>query len=395
MVYLMLAAVLALAVPAAAADAGSRWYERIEFGGSAKVRYQWISNENPSPPHPRDRNLWRYQVVFGGVLRPDSEIEVGLRLASSGNSGLQPDVRSQYVTLDDAFRDDPLWIDVAYIRYAPDWPWLQDRFGLSATAGKFQNPYRSLPLLWDADITPEGVYTLSAPPAWKAWRVEFVRGFHMLSEEDQGALAGFAPGADAYLLASQMRAGRDGVLRPGLDVDVWTSYYQYVRPSLVLARPAAALGTGNNSLAGNRLASEFGVVDVGAVLSFHLWGMPATAAVQWARNMRARAVPATGRVEDDLWTVQATLGRIRGKGDWTASVLWGSIDADAVPDFFVEGNWGAGLGSTNFDGVRLAAEYAVTRAATFGVTYFGVQERARRRLDPDQDLILVDFGVKF
>lgn len=380
---------------AAAADDSKPWYETLTFSGSARVRYEWLSNEAFTAPDQWDRNRYRYQLLLGFAAKPDPQIDVGFRLGSSGNSNNQPDVPSQNVTLDDAFRDDPLYLDRAYITWRPDWHLTEEVLGLSLTGGKFDNPNRSLSLMWGSGVTPEGAYALLAPPALAHNKVSFVEGFFVIEEEDQTALGGFSNGDDAYLLSHQLRWAFDDVgPHDYFDLDFWAGYYRYVRPSLV-SRGSGNLGFGNNTNAGGRLTSEFGILDFGGRARFSLFDLPASAALQWAHNDDARAIPATGRIEDDLWTVEATLGKVARRGDWALSAVWGSVEADAVIAGFMSPDWFSGLGSTNVEGVRLAGEYGVTDHAKFGVAYLNTGEEDARRLDPDQEIVQADFSVAF
>lgn len=393
--FVVAAGASAEAAPSPAGEAApSRlpaFLKNVDLSGSVRTRYEWISNENPTPPDPKDQNRFRYRVLFGAVWHPEEEIEAGLRLGTAGTSGAQAAATSQHTTFDDAFRDDPLYIDLAYVTWTPKYD-IARTLGFSMTLGKHKNPMRSRRFLWDVNISPEGGYVVLAPRAFERVHLSFVEAAWILEEENQGALGGFTKGADAYVLAHQLRGGLDDMA--GLDLSGYASLYHFVRPSLI-SRDAANFGFGNNTTAGNRLNSEFSVVTVGGEARGRFGSIPFALGGEWSKNDAARPNPASGRVEDNAWSVFLELGKVRGRGDWAAALQYAEVESDAQVAAFVDGSLGSGLGNTNFRTFRPSLKYGLTDHATLGLIYYHTKEENGLRNDPDQDLLQVDFEVKW
>ncbi len=371
----------------AAADLPS-FLTTADYSLYARVREEWISNSGQE-----DRNRLRYMIAGGAVLHPDSNVDVGIRLASGGTTFEASSAISQNVTYDDAFRDDPLFIDQAWIAYRPP---IVESWGLSLVGGKVASPYLASRISWDGDISPEGGYVKIAPRVLAPHRLMLIGGAYVLEEQDQGVptpQGAFTPGQDAYLLFSQLRGGIDDV--GPFDLDGWVSHLHYVRPTIAVRSANAAAAFGNNTNAGNRFVSEFGIVSGGIKAAFELGHRPAWIMGEYSHNDAARVVPSTGRREDDAWVVEAQWGKAKKKGTWSVSALYASVEADALLAAFIESDWGAGLGSTNFEGWRGNFTVALTDHLRLALNYLSVTEEEKYRADPDQNLFQADVIVEF
>lgn len=118
------AAVAIFFIGAAQANAEGKslpdWITAADYGVKARVRYEWISNENPTPSNQIDRNRFRYLLLMGATFHPDPNLDLEVRLGTAGTSAEQASSTSQNNTFDDSFRDDPLFIDRMAVTWRPE-----------------------------------------------------------------------------------------------------------------------------------------------------------------------------------------------------------------------------------------------------------------------------------
>lgn len=369
------------------------WIQEADFEGKVRVRYESLTPDK-QPGNQLARDRFRYQVYYGVELNPDPNVKVGVELASNGQSGGGlSSITSQNVTADDAFRDDPLFINKAYVSYTPSF--LQNSANLTLTGGKVESPYKTMRFLLDGDVTPEGVYAVVNPDIFGSVDVSAVSGIYILEEIGASMAppaAGFSAGKDAYLLGNQIRAGFDV---GSVGVGVWGSHYHFVRPSLALTG-TAAVGAGNNTLAGARYNSEFKLIDVGTDLKTKLGDIPLGLSFQYTKNDGARPDPgANNTTNDEMWSAGIKAGKIKGQGDWEAALLYASIEADAAPAFIMDGDFGSGEGVSNYEGFRGSIKYGVTKSSYLEATYYNVSPILSNRNDPDVGVFQIDYNVKF
>lgn len=376
------------------------WVENAKFGGNLNLRYESLSPDH-QPGNQLSRDRYRYLLKYGVVLDPDPQVRLGLSLASNGFSGAawaSSDVRAQNVTMDDSGKDDPLFIDEIWATYTPDWKatnWL----GLSATGGKVKNPFQTDRFLFAGGWTPEGFYGQLAPPSLAKYHVSYVGGAFMMEEIADAmteTVGGFSPGKDGYMLGNQIRFGIDKV--GPFDLGFWASHYHFVRPTLSLSTVAGTsqLGFGNNSTAGNRLASEFGLMDFGATVTTMVVKRPLVLGFQYTSNESARPDPASANtMNDEAWSAMVKFGAVKKQYDWEVSAHWANIEADAMIAALIDSDFGASEGGTNYEGLRANIGFGVTDSSKLGVTYYDNSPILGTRGDPDVQVLQVDYLIKF
>ncbi len=95
-----------------------------------------------------DRDRLRYRLRFGFKYNYNKHFELGGRLRSGNPLNQQ----SPHVTIGDDFRPDEISIDKAYLKYTYSNYWIW--------GGKNSMPFwRQNEMLWDDDVTPEGIST--------------------------------------------------------------------------------------------------------------------------------------------------------------------------------------------------------------------------------------------
>ncbi len=109
-------------------------------------------NNNVLPPilnSTKDRNITNFRARFGLTDQVDDDLQMTIRLASGSDN--QPVSTNQ--TMGNYLNKDSIWLDQAYIAYAPDLGFAS----ANITAGRMPNPFVKTDLVWDMDVNLDGV----------------------------------------------------------------------------------------------------------------------------------------------------------------------------------------------------------------------------------------------
>lgn len=89
----------------------------------------------------------RFMLHYGTAVALTDELTFGGQLVSGETTSRT----STFDNFNDAFGTDPLNIDRAYLQWSP-----KALNGFTTWAGKFQPPWKSMPMVWDSDVMVEG-----------------------------------------------------------------------------------------------------------------------------------------------------------------------------------------------------------------------------------------------
>jgi polyhydroxyalkanoate synthesis regulator phasin len=132
-----------------------QWVREMKLKGDFRLRYQ---HENRKGTGALGRTIARERGRFRLRLGAETKVNDQTKLHFGLASGSDGDPRSTNQTFQDSFAKKSVWIDYAYVEYAP---WA----GLAFLGGKMKNPlWEPGDMLWDTDINPEGV---AAKFKWK------------------------------------------------------------------------------------------------------------------------------------------------------------------------------------------------------------------------------------
>lgn len=127
----------------------SSWTDKISFKGDFRYRLEIIDI-----PDQDDDTKVRYRHRIRGRIGMNADLSngfgVGFQLATGSD-----DPVSTNQTIGDAFSTKPLWIDLAFVDWKPEFA-----DGLALVLGKMKNPFRKpqkTELVWDGDLNPEGM----------------------------------------------------------------------------------------------------------------------------------------------------------------------------------------------------------------------------------------------
>ncbi|MCZ8131288.1 MAG: putative porin [Steroidobacteraceae bacterium] len=343
------------------------WAGRFALRGDIRYRHEWIDSGadravagTPAATFPvvnsLDRSRDRVRFRFGGTLRVNDSVTVGMQLATGGE-----DPRSSNQTLTDQSSRKSIGLDQAFVAWAPTANWL-------VRLGKMPQPWvrPGSSLFFDSDVNPEGV------------AVNYTRGY-------------FFGGASYVLLQergpTQVVAGQGqvdvsdpamGHLQAGLrypftatsSVTLGASYYDHF--AVQGRRPFfGGNASGNTTVsvafpAGSATTVAVAALDYDVVQMFAQYDrvvfetLPFMFYVDYAKNGDASL--------DTAWSTGFTLGRASDPGKWELGALYQKIEKDALFGQWIDSDFGNG--STDVQGWLLRAGWAPRRNVTLNATYY-------------------------
>jgi len=398
----------------------------MELYGDVRLRYQYNGGETkdrgPVAPlgagvagtndwQERERERYRLRLGLRGTLMDDWFFGVRLMTSNnerSGNVTFGDDTASSTSGGGGPFErnSDLVTVDQAYAGYK-GFP------GFTFTGGKMPNPLVNTRMVWDPDITPEGLAEqwkhtfvfgaeppppasfskddkaiVAAKPPEPFLKLDLFANFGQFVYDDAnpenplGARATtsgngtsqLVPNTDAFLLAWQVGARFNFPksfyfqFAPTLynytgNGDTFNIHYQGGSPYLTNADSLAQNQTGINSLLVFDMPAEFG---------WKAWGLPMRVFGDFATNLeaddRADAAGESGHGSQRYaWQVGLGIGQLKKKNDWQFSVWYQQIQQYALdPNLIDDDIFNA---QENMHGVAAQLAYNFTAAVNLQLTY--------------------------
>jgi hypothetical protein len=201
------------------------------------------------------------------------------------------------------FNMDSICIDQAYVELGLPKRFLPEGMTVKSIVGKQVNPFlwkngKDI-LIWDNDITPEGVGLQLAGAPTDALSL-FGNAGYFVSDENSG-------GRDPHVFGAQ--AGLGFAPFEKVETGARVSYYQW--GSGISAFQATANSFGALSLVdagGDPIANDYNVLEVGGYARFgHVENWPVLVYAQFAQNLDADSIPGAGK-QDTGWGAGVEVG---------------------------------------------------------------------------------------
>ena len=375
------------------------WVTGYKFSGSFRGRFEQFSADNNALV---DRTRLRYRLLAGLTVSMFDNLEAGFRLGSGDPVGGTGNPLSQNSTLKGNWSDKNIYIDTAYGKWTPinagNWQ-------LSATVGKMENPFNFTPMVFDADLTPEGAVLTGGYTINDKHSIAFAGGAFVLNETGSFGLAPGSAGAsstqDPFLYGGQISwnakwtekwatsagLGAFAIVSPdqlsnanvaqnnqGNTRTVQTIYYP--------ASPYYAAGSSTITTLAYRtytpLIADASVTYTADTFPFYTGPFPIKFAAEFMNN------PGAPKDNNGFW-VGVTLGKSGTKRTWDLSYRYEYLEADAWYDQLVDDDNGAfyatsayssytgsagWYGGTNIKGHLVKLNYSLTDSLTFSVTCY-------------------------
>ncbi len=341
---------------ASPADAQTGWSDRIELSGDFRLRWETIDAEGSA-----NRERARFRARFGIETQASNDLRLVFRLATGDGSPV-----SRNLTMDSGFSAKEILVDRAYV----DWR-LNDAWRVNA--GKVGRPWfraGGTQLVWDNDLTPEGIAVL-----YRDGGLFGSAGAFVVEERST---------ADDSLLLT-LQAGLSHDIGDGAKLTAGVSYYGYTEAEGNLPFYDGDPRGNRVDAAGNYL-SDFRLVELFAEYKSQLGDLPVTVYADVVQN--------TGADDEDLaYAIGANLGRAADRGTWQVGYAWQDTEADAVVGAFSDSNFGGA--DTDSRGHLLRSSYALRDNVRLGGTLF-VNERGMTTGNTlDYDRIMFDIQFSF
>ncbi|MBL0915448.1 MAG: putative porin [Sphingopyxis sp.] len=274
----------------------------LDVGGDMRVRQEWNFVDG------RDRSRTAVRARVRATYAVSDHFAVGTQIAT----GDPDDPNSTDVTLGNFVDDFQVALDQAWIRYTNG--------GFAAYGGKFPQQFQRTDMLWDSDVSPQGVAASYGASIGKA-RID-ARGLWFVIDEASVARDSDMLGGQLALsapLGSDLKAGLTG------------SYYHYRLGSVAGADAGDFRG---NLLAGGRYLSDFHLIEGIGTLGWsglsERWPLAFTA--DYVKNLGA-AVPG-----DTAFNLEFAAGRTAKPGDVRIAYNYSEVEVDSVLAAFSHDN---------------------------------------------------------
>jgi hypothetical protein len=287
----------------------------------------------------------RHRLVVRLRGRATKQVTKGVEFGFGVASGARGDPNTTDVTLGDFVDKLEVSVDRAYMG------WNVGRF--SMLVGKFVNPFVRTELVWDDDVSPQGVagsYTFS-----RSTRIvpKFTAAYNIVDE------SGSNP--DSFMAGGQMQVR----IQPAAmwNLTLAGGYYDYEIRNLAHADSGDILSNRLNSEA-SRYLSDFNLVNAVAIGDWRGLGerWPLHVTADFVRNLGARS---SG--EDEGLSTEATIGRASARGDTRYRYGYARAETDAVLAAFSHDNI---TFATNHVLHTLALDVVASPNTTFNVTWY-------------------------
>lgn len=364
------------------APSGSKWkindaIKNIQLFGDVRFRYEYRGAENApgsgSTQNDYYKERFRYAIRLG--LKGDlyDNFYYGLRLETSTNP------RSPWVTFGDdsnptpfAKNSDGVGIGQVYLGWRPtDW--------YEMTLGRMPMPLYVTPMLWDADLNPEGAFEKLK---FSAGNVDLFANFGQFVYQDTSPDAA-VPSSDTFLLAWQV--GANAHLAKDVSFKVAPVLYNYTGHGTANGLNHAFSGQGLGGINVNTNGynqngiNDLLIVETPAELNFNLGQHQARLFGDFAYNIqgddRARAAfattPAAGglthaftgeNIAYQVGLAYGNLGMVYGltskKHTWEARVYWQHVEQYAADVNLLDSDFFEGR--ANLEGLYSALSYGFT-----------------------------------
>jgi hypothetical protein len=345
-----------------------KWYDRIDFNGDVRLRYENFWVEGISDNNFRQRERFRFRA--GMYTDVTDWMEVGFQL----RSGDPLDPVSDNQTVEGGFTMKPIAISEAYAAFTPlDW------FGLHV--GKFdaRKLWKVSDMQWDDDVTVEGLLQNLDFGAFEATLYQY-----SLEERKQGD--------DSYLLGGQVRGyfklGSKNKLTVGAGYDDWVNA-QYVA-DLTLDGKIRGNRVTNILDDSDMLVSDFNVGNVFAEWKYELserWPVKFTAFGY--HNFGARDL---GKDYDDGYFLRFQIGDYKKKGQIALRASRYFSQPDSI--FYVFAQSDTTMVS-DVDGYRFDLRLGWVMRSYFNFTWYHTEPSSDLEDVEVMDRLQVDYIIRF
>lgn len=365
-----------------APTAPKSWTDYVTVKGDMRLRMETINDDtkkNASGEH-YTRDRLRIRARLGAEAKLE-DLKTGIRISTGG-----PDPISGNVTLGDGDQKKEIRLDLAYLDYS----FLGDSpYELRAIGGKMINPlitYGSDDLVWDSDLTPEGIAAKAkAGNDWLTFLVN-AEGLYIKDRDSQ-------PNATSWIGQGAFQFA----LMPEVDLTVGGSYsaYQNMKGYDVIDWENKNNSYGNSTMKGTvsggttnkAWACEFTPIMGFGNLDLFVWNVPVTIYGQALTNPKADA-------NKNGYMGGISLGKAKNPKTFECGYSYTKLEKDATLGMWTDSDrWGGG---TDGKGSRFYSKYQITKYLQFAATFFLDQKKiSDPKSEENYNRLQIDLSAAF
>lgn len=315
----------------------------LNFSGDFRVRYERTTRQEPGEvpdviSEPRNREVVRFR--FGINKKVNGLFNFGARLAT----GSPDDPNTTDITLGDFVNDLAISLDRAYLEFAYK--------GLFITGGKFANPFLITELVWDGDVSPQGIAGSYTFKGAEKIIPKITAAYSIVDEQTINEDSYMAGGQLQFLIKPQ----------PNWSVTLAGGYYDYKIRSLINAGAGDLL---SNNLTADRSAylSDFDLLDFIAMVEYRGLSerFPIRFVGDFVKNKGAELDEDTG------FGLDVYVGKASKKNDLRFQYGYSKAETDAVLAAFSHDNTTI---ATNYQQHTLAVDYVAVENTILTLTVY-------------------------
>jgi Putative porin len=391
----------------------SKSIDKLKLYGDLRLRYQYDDKDpqlfTPNRPDNRDpsgaqTSRWRFRLRVGAEITLTDQWSGGFELSTqqASDSGNQ--------TYENGFDDYNIYISKAYLRWDPN-------KAFTFVGGKMTNPFYTTDLVWDADITPNGIAEIirfdqlfgvepeaeaglskdgktvvsKAVKSERNWELSLVAGQFLFDDNNENNFDN-DESTDAYLFQTQLVGSYK--FEGGTKLTV--------APGWLVENAGSVTGATNNNPFNDNANVSGATRNINLLLfpgdvSFKLGDLKAKFYWDFSYNIEGRKRTediynlvslqnGSGESSDDdvtdpddfdkghspqdnfAYLVGIQLGENKKSGDWSIRADWRQTGIAAVDPNLNDSDFA--VGELNTRGIRLGLAYNFTDFAIGAVTYY-------------------------
>jgi len=380
------------------------WVGKMKFSGDLRLRHDTQWRDEGDDKYSRNRE--RFRLRFGFTSETTETTQVGVRLVSGAG---EQNTTNQ--SADEHARGKNIFIDRAYLTWKPaSW--------IDITGGKHKNPLFTSSLVWDSDVSPEGI-----SESFNAKISDSVNLFANLGQWFLEELNVKDTDRDVTLLVYQL--GSEIKVSDNVSIQIAGTYYDFANldelgwSSSVLSDDSEFLGYNHKHSQQmvfdnkKKLLNEFGCWEIGTKVKIKkVLPVPVSIFATYLVNEKAdtdelvekgvdpgNSDPADllaygGDDRDNGWLAGVSFGSEKKKGDWNMKYFYQELEDYAFPAVFVDSDFHGG--GTNNKGHYVHGIYCLTDNIQAKATgFFTKRENEDKDGKKDEDRIQLDIIVKF
>ena len=343
----------------------------MHFKNDFRFRTENIKEEQTAPLKESDRTRQRLRLRLGGTAQVNEKTKVTARISTGTAANTDGNTTNQDLT--DYYSKKTIVLDLAHFEFAVN-------ENTTLAGGKTPNyflPNTSADLVFDADVTPEGMALKYKNTFESGNELYFNTGASWLNE--RFSATGATDNTDVGLVAAQL----GGLIKlENCSVTLFASQFNFSN-----IKGATAPAARGNTLTGGAYQFDYKLTVLETEISTQISEIPTSLFYQLATN----ADPST---QNKAAIVGLKLGKLKDIDSWTISADYREVEKDAVVGVLSESD--SSGGGADIRSTRITAGYQLAANTNIMMTLLtGKRVITSTALSPNYQRLILDFNFAF